>query len=90
MKKQFTKLEAIELLGQTVLFTETITFGDDEIQIPLVEKGTLADIYLITNQPEGISISALVDDDYVELDREAFEHHCQLVQPEIIDHACSV
>ena len=60
------------------------------MKLPLVKSGTVAEIYLITNQPEGITVSAFIDEGYIELNKEAFERHCQLVKPEIVDHVRSV
>jgi len=88
--EQFTKEEAFDLFGKTVYFHKTITFGDETIQIPLVEEGITADIFLITNEPDGISVSVLIDGDLVELDKESFMRNCQVMKSEIIHHARSV
>ncbi len=88
--EQFTKQEALDLFGQTVLFKETIYFEHEDLKFPLVEQGTVSEIYLVTNHPEGIMVSMLIDEDLTELDKQAFDRYCQIVQPEIIHHACSV
>lgn len=59
----FTKQEAIDLLGKTVEITQTIYFEHDEYKhIPKIKKGTCAEVYLIENDPEGIIIDLLIED----------------------------
>lgn len=90
MAEQFTKQEAFDLFGQTVIFKETIYFEYEDLKFPLVAKGTVSKVYLVQDQPEGITVAMLIDEDLTELDKQAFERHCQLVKPEIVHHACSV
>jgi hypothetical protein len=90
MTNYFTKQEAINLLGQSVMFKETMYLEAEDLKFPMFEKGLLAEVNLIENQPEGITISLLIDEHLEQFDKLRFEQYCQLVQPEITAHACSV
>lgn len=76
---QFTKQEAMKLFGQTVEITRTIYSEFDlEQKYPKIEKGTQAEVYLIENNPEGIIVNLLVDEDYEPFNKVRFESFCRV------------
>jgi len=90
MSEYFTKQEAINLLGQTVQFKETMYFEVEDLKFVKFEKGILAEVNVIQCQPEGLTISLLIDEDLEQFDKPGFQHFCQLLHPEITAHACSL
>lgn len=90
MTKQFTKEEAVNLLGQQVQLKQTIYLEAENQKFPMFEKGLFTEVYLVENQPEGITISLLIDEHLEEFDKQRFEQYCQLVKPEIVAHACAM
>lgn len=85
---QFTKQEAIELLGRTVEFKETVYIEAAGVKYPSIKAGTQCSVYLIENKPDGIELGLLVDFDYRFFNKLGFNYYCQ-VMPEADDHACA-
>ena len=85
MSNQFTREEAVSLFGKTVecVKTRVSDWSTDEIDIisDLFKKGERAEVDCITNNHEEneILISLLVDNDWLEFDKEQFQKHCVLV-----------
>jgi hypothetical protein len=87
---QFTKQEAANLLGQKVELIETIYFEVEDLKFSKVEKGVQAEVYLIENQSEEITISLLIDDQYETFNKTNFHKYCQILNSETVNHARSV
>jgi len=77
----FTKEEAINLLGQTVEITQTIYHNyHGHLDFPRIPKGTQAEVYLVENSSEGITISLLVDEVLEQFDKDEFNQHCLVLK----------
>jgi len=87
MSNQFTIEEATSLFGKTIECVKTRVWSapefDDktDITFDLLKKGDEAKVDCIANShgADGILISLLIDEDWLEFNKEQFQEHCVVV-----------
>ena len=87
MSDYFTKQEAINLLGQKVEIKQNIYFESDKVTFIVIEKGKQGEVYLIENDPNGIVIHVLIDEDYQTFNKVEFNKYCHILNYELVNYA---
>lgn len=86
MTKQFTKEQAIDILGKLIMFNKDFQEVIDSKPRELIRSGEVGKVTSVDAWDNEIKLTLDVYGNYYSVNRQQFESHCTVLQPEIIAH----
>lgn len=86
MENQFTKQQAVELLGEVLMFSKDFQEVIDSKPRELIKSGEVGKVTSVDAWDNEIKLTLDVYGNYYSVNRQQFESHCTILKPEIITH----
>ena len=86
MTTQFTKQQAVELLGEVLMFNKDFQEVINSEPKRLIKFGEVGKVKSVDVWDGEIKLAVDVYGDYLSVNRQQFESHCTVLKPEIIAH----
>jgi hypothetical protein len=79
----------MDLLGSIVMFKKTLYMKGLGTKFPQVKKGAIANILMVSSEPEGLELIVNIDGDLHHFDHQGFYTYCKVLKGNI-NYVCAV